>query len=154
MIAGNKLFSTKDSNLKQVFCLPDFINVINEKHVQPLKSFEIPTTVTSLDENCFYGCNELEHLTIPESVKYIPHDIFMRTYNMNNLTFKSKEFVLNGNRMFYTIDNCLHSIELLNFINKINGKEVEIKPLQTFTIPSNVTKLSDNCFAHCNFPQR
>lgn len=37
----------------------------------PIKTFEIPTTITSLDKGCFAYCEELEHVIIPENIKHI-----------------------------------------------------------------------------------
>ena len=54
---------------------------------------------------------------------------------------------MHGDRLFIVKDNCLESIELPESIKKVNDKE--IAKLTSYTIPSNVTKLNDYCFANC-----
>ena len=70
----------------------------------------IPTTVTSLDENCFCRCYDLQKLTIPESFQFIPHGIFMKLEYLKELTLPS-QYKLHGDRLFFVQDNCLHSIK-------------------------------------------
>lgn len=37
----------------------------------PIKTFDISTTITRLDEGCFAYCEELEHITIPKNINRI-----------------------------------------------------------------------------------
>ena len=37
----------------------------------PIKTYDIPTTITRLDEGCFAYCEELEHITIPKNINRI-----------------------------------------------------------------------------------
>ena len=60
-----------------MFYLPNEISMINGEEVDETK-FEIPTTVTSLDEESFYGCFELQQLSIPSTVTDIPMKILMK----------------------------------------------------------------------------
>ena len=122
VILGNKIFKNSQ-HLEQDIYLPNLIKVINGKEVEPMTSFEIPTTVTSLGENCFDNCYELKQLTIPSQYK------------------------LHGNRLFYEIDKCLYSIKLPSSIKKLNEKDVYLETLKTFTIPENITKIGNYCFS-------
>ena len=144
MIIGNKIFSTP--HFEQYIYLPENIQIINGNEVDRSK-MEIPTTVTSLDGNCFYRCYELNELTIPETVCNIPMKTFMKLPQFEELIIKSSKYELNGNRLFYIENYCLHSIHLPTSTWKVNNQD--IKPLKTFTIPTKVTKISDYCFANC-----
>ena len=67
---------------------------------------------------------------------------------MEELTISS-HYELHGDRLFIVKDNCLESIVLPTSIKKVNSKEIELQQLSIYTIPSNVIKLSDYCFANC-----
>ena len=54
---------------------------------------------------------------------------------------------IEGNRIIRIMNKCLETIQIPNRIKKINGKE--ITPLTSYTIPTNVTKINDYCFANC-----
>ena len=146
-IYGNKIYSIKNNQLEQSLFLPTSIKVINHKEVDKLTSFEISTTITSLDEKCFYGCDELKQIIIPETVNNIPNNTFMNLSKLEELTIRSNNYTWKGNRLFGIIDECLYHIKIPQSIKKVNNQE--IKPLETFTIPTNVTKLSEYCFANC-----
>ena len=146
IIIGNKIFNTP--HLDQVIYLTDRIKIINGNEVDGSK-MEIPTIVTSIDEECFHGCEELKQVIIPETVKFIPFDALFKLHMLEELTTVSNEYKLIGDRIFYVVDNCIYSVILPSTIKKVNGKEIELKQLETFTIPTSVTKLSEYCFANC-----
>ena len=54
----------------------------------------------------------------------------MKIAKIEELTISS-QYELYGNRLFFVKDNCLHSIELLSSIKKINREVVQLKPLST-----------------------
>ena len=144
---GNKIFYNKQQ-LKQIIYLPDSVQFINDEEIEPLKTFEIPTTVTSLDEDCFYGCDDLKHIIIPETVIDIPFNTFYRLPSLKRLTTPT-HFEAFGNRVVYVNNNCLYSFELPSSIKKVNDEDIE--DIDCYVLPTNVTKLSDYCFADCDW---
>ena len=70
----------------------------------------------------------------------------MKLPNLMDLVLPQK-FIWNDYKIFYENENCLYCIDLPLSVKRINGKRIEI--LETFTIPTNITKLSDYCFANC-----
>ena len=145
ILCGNKIFTTP--HFKQVLNLPDTIQMINGKLIQKVTSFEIPTSITSLDKNCFEGFHELKQLTIVNSVSHIPYETFLHLSNLKELYLETNKYCLIGNRLFYIEKHCLCSIPLSSSIKKVNDEE--INELETFSIPKCLTKLSDYCFANC-----
>ena len=148
IILGNKIFKNQP-HLEQDIYLPDSIKIINGQEVDGSK-MEIPTTITSLSSKCFRNCDDLFMLSIPQSIKIIPFDILYNhiliELSMLNLYY---QYSVYGDRLFKSDDNCLRSIQLLHPINLINDKVVKVKDFSTYTIPKNVTSISDYCFANC-----
>ena len=143
---GNKIFSIENNHMDQLFYLPVSIEIINGNKFYNNNKIEIPSTITSIGKNCFEGCYYLKYLTLPELLTTIPHDIFSKTNQLKYLQISS-QFITPEKTPFIVRDNCLYSLRLPHSIKQVNGKYVE--SLKTFTIPSNVTKLSDYCFVHC-----
>ena len=59
------------------------------------------------------------------------------------------DWIFEGDRLFRNKNGILSSIILPSSITSINNKEIVYKQLESYTIPSNVTKLNDYCFAWC-----
>ena len=83
---------------------------------------------------------------LPELLTNIPHYTLINLPKLEEITI-STQYELHGDRLFIVKDNCFESIELPSSIKKVNDKE--IAKLTSYTIPSNVTKLNDYCFANC-----
>ena len=144
MIIGNKIFNVL--HLDQSYILPSSLKIINENEVN-LSLFIIPSSVTSIDKKCFIKCFEIEQLVIPQTVIDIPFNALMILPKLQELILESKKFTVFQEKLLYVDNECLKSIELPTSIKKVNNQEV--KSMETFTIPSNVTKISDYCFANC-----
>jgi hypothetical protein len=99
--------------------------MINGKKVDKRK-FEIPTTITSLDKDCFnYNCNDLKQLTIPTTIKTIPKKCIEKCERLTNITFPLNESqMIIGNKIFNT-PQLEQFIYLPRSIQMINGKKVD-----------------------------
>ena len=86
----------------------------------------IPEGVKELDQNCFYGCFELQQINIPDSVQVIPKNSLINLPNLKELTI-SKRYELHGNKLFFVQNNCLYSIELPSSIKEINNKTMKFE---------------------------
>ena len=146
VIYGNKIFTIP--HFKQTFYLPPKVTIINGKEIEKLTSLTIPSHVTSVDEICFKNCNELKELILPETLVNIPHLSLMNNPELEELRI-SPQYELHEDRLFIIKDKCLESIQLPITIKKINGKEIKLYDLTSYTIPTNVTKLNDYCFSNC-----
>ena len=103
----------------------------------------IDNDVKELEEDCFDNwktSDYLERLTIPSSVKIIPMNCFKECTHLTNISIPER-FKLNGDKLYYEINCCLHSIKLPSSIKIINEKEVELQPSTTFIIPSHITRI-------------
>ena len=169
IICGNKIFNNKP-HFNQSFNVPSTIKVICGKPVNST-TFEIPSYVTSFDENCFDHCENLKELILPKSLEEINwnwlskcsniehihinsvmpsihNDILVKLPKLKGVSFSS-EYILEGRKIFYEHDKCLYSIQLPPSVSEINGTHVQLGSMRSFTIPNDVTKLSDCCFRNC-----
>lgn len=88
-------------------------------------SVTIPSSVTSLGNNCFRNCTGLTNVTIPNSVTSLGNNCFQSCGGLTSITIPSGVTSL-GN-------NCFQSCSGLTSI----------------TIPSSVTSLGIDCFQNC-----
>ena len=86
----------------------------------------IPNTVTSLGDDCFYGCSGMTSITIPESVTSLGDDCFWDCESLTSITIP--ETVTNLGRSCFSYCESLTSI----------------------TIPESVTSLGSWCFWNCS----
>ena len=97
IINGNKVLNTP--HFIQIVYLPDSTKIINGNEGDKLTLLEIPTTVTSIDEECFYGCFELKEVIIPSTITNIPHNMFMKLPMLEEITIRSNKNEMKGNRI-------------------------------------------------------
>ena len=104
------------------------ITIIGDKcfYWKNFTSITIPSSVTSLGDDCFGGCTSLKSITIPSSVTTLGQQCFSDCYGLTSITIPSS--------VTYLGDDC--------FSNCIG--------LTSVTIPSSVTYLGHNCFADCS----
>ena len=95
-------------------------------------------------------CSQLTNLVFPIFHKKFHYKFLSPLTNLKNLTI-SRELKFKGDRLYgTTFDGCLYSIELPTSIETVNGTVIEFKQLQSFTLPTNVTKIGEYCFYKCS----
>ena len=147
IVCGTKIFK-KNKHFEQYIHLPDEIEVINDVEVND-SIIEIPTFVTSIDENClnFY----MEQLIIPDSVKSIPKKCLINCIGLSNITLPLNEsHIICGNKIFEKKEHLEQYIYLPQYIQVINNQQVDGS---SFIIPSFITSLSDYCLQGWDYLQ-
>ena len=136
-----------------------------------LSSIKLSENIKELGDNCFENCFSVKEITLPNTLKFIEESLCTNSKNITKITFgKSidiniiskmnqmfnlKEIVIGndyhfkGNRLFRIHNGILSSINLKSSITKINENVIKYTQLTSYTIPTNVTKLDDSCFANC-----
>ena len=145
-IYGKQIYERKP-HFAQAFYLPYNIQYINGKKVFPLTSLEIPSYVTSLDDNCFCKSLCLQNIVLPDNLTNIQHNLFKNINSLTSLSM-SKQYKYHGDRIFMEHDGCLHSIIMPSSIELFNGEKQRWEQIESYSIPSSVTKLADYCFAN------
>ncbi len=111
-------------------------------------SITIPSSVTSLGDDCFNGCTSLKSITIPSSVTTLGKKCLASCFELTSITIPSSVTKL-GDACFSGCYN-LTSITIPSSVTKLGDLCFSgCKSLTSITIPSSVTKLGDLCFETC-----
>lgn len=89
-------------------------------------SVSMPEGITSIDNNAFFGCQNLETVALPESLTTLDHDAFSGCQNLESVTLP----------------------ETLTTLGYSAFKACKL--LKTIKIPSGVTAIPDQCFDGCS----
>lgn len=65
------------------------IKAVNENSGSPVVKVTLPSTLTSIGSQAFYGCNSLEELIIPEGVTEIPKEMAFNATSLKKLVLPS-----------------------------------------------------------------
>lgn len=103
-----------------------------------LTSINIPVSVTTLGESCFYHCS-LTRIEIPESVNFIANRCFD---GLLSLTYID---VVPSNNVYMSIDGVLFTKDKKTIIRHPAGKTIS-----SYTIPNGVTSIDEYCFDNCS----
>lgn len=110
-----------------------------------LMSVYIPEGVTAIDENAFYNCSNLTHISIPDSLMEIGYNAFTGCNNLNAITYKEKTYDAKDN--IYDLYEAVY----------LNAGDIRIEGGVLKEVSSEVTKVSipegvtiiDNAFNDC-----
>ena len=116
---------------------------VNEFEREIIGQEEIPNRI---EES--FNDETITRFTITDSSFIIPHNFFTNLLDLEELIVPS-DFILFSNKLFYVNDHTLYSIDLPCSVDIINNKKREDEPMKSFTIPLDVTKLGNYCFANC-----
>ena len=95
---------------------------------QNIKSYVIPSSVTSIGDSAFSWCDSLSEIVIPSSVTSIGKGAFSCCDSLSEIVIPSSVTSI-GDSAFYDCDS-----------------------LSEIVIPSSVTSIGDSAFYNCSFP--
>ena len=95
---------------------------------QNIKSYVIPSSVTSIGDSAFSCCDSLSEIVIPSSVTSIGYSAFLGCDSLSEIVIPSSVTGI-GDNAFYGCDS-----------------------LSEIVIPSSVTSIGDSAFYDCKFP--
>ena len=110
-------------------------NLIHYTISNPDKEFTVPNTVICLGKHCFFACDNLEKIIIPESV-----------IRMENNPFSGcTKLLVENHSSFYHIENgVIYNKFRTTVIGCLNGTKADY-----LVIPDTVTLISRNSFWNC-----
>ncbi|MCD8290324.1 MAG: leucine-rich repeat domain-containing protein [Prevotella sp.] len=123
-----------------------------------IKEFKVKEGTVKIAKDAFIGCDNLEIVYIPNSVKGIGVDAFYQCKNLKRVIFEKGDMYSEGHEGIISIDagafsECpnLHSINLPDGLIRI-GKNVfaECTSLKKLTLPESLNEIGVNPFRGCN----
>ena len=118
---------------------------------QNIKSYVIPSYVTSIGDHAFSSCRSLSEIVIPSSVTSIGKGAFSCWDSLSEIVIPSSVTGI-GDHAFF--DCCsLSEIVIPSSVTSI-GKYAfsSCRSLSEIVIPSSVTSIGDSAFYNCKFP--
>ena len=101
------------------------------------KTYDIPSSVTSIDGYAFSGCRTLTSINIPSSVTSIGEAAFWNCSALTALT-------VDANNPNYSAEGCM-------LFNKEKTKLIcAVGSQKTYDIPSSVTSIEEDAFQYCS----
>ena len=114
-----------------------------------MESVEIPSSVTSFGEYCFYGCSKLESIDIPSSVTSLGIGCFTQCSYLEKVVIPSSITSLSTN-CFWGCSG-LKNIEIPSSVTSLGGGcFLGCSSLESIIIPSSVEEMGGLIFYGCN----
>ena len=145
-----KVFKNSHSNemIKRVQ-LNDKENVKKQliNHLEPFSySYIVPEGITSIGNECFYGCTLLTSIQLPSSLKSISEHAF--SYSGLKEVIIPDNVTLIGNNCFYRCTS-LTSVQLPSSLKSIGERAFAYTNIPTITIPEGTLFIGNLCFSGC-----
>lgn len=113
-----------------------------------LYSIEIPNSVTSIGDSAFYGCSGLTSIEIPDSVTSIGKSAFQLCYSLTSIVIPDS--VTSIGDLAFNVCLSLTSVEISNSVTSIGYSTfAECSDLTSIVIPNSVTSIGEWVFAGC-----
>lgn len=116
---------------------------------QEITTLEIPSSVTSIGNNAFYGCNGLTSVDLPSSITKMGECIFYNCQNLSSVKLPSEITAISNSAFGECIS--LKNIELPAGITSIGDDAfVNCSNLQNINLPSGITTIGTGAFWYCS----
>ena len=116
---------------------------------QNVKSYVIPSSVTSIGDWAFYGCNSLSEIVIPSSVTSISDRTFSNCDSLSKIVIPSSVTSIGGRA--FSFCRSLSEIVIPSSVTSIGECAfVACRSLSEIVIPSSVTSIDDGAFSCCD----
>ena len=123
---------------------------------QNIESYVIPSSVTSIGDWAFYGCDSLSEIVIPSSVTSIGDWVFSSCSSLKYISIPKSVIGLNGNpfaewngNLECLSPNYIYEDDIL--FNKDRSRIISFRNqnIKSYVIPSSVTSIGDWAFYDC-----
>ena len=115
---------------------------------QEITTLEIPTSVTSIGNHAFYGCNGLTSVEFPSNLSSIGDWAFSNCSGLTSVDLPSSITKM-GECVFYYCKN-LSSVKLPSEITAISNGAFGYSSLKDIELPAGITSIGDDAFVNCS----
>lgn len=117
------------------------------KYVGPGGDVVIPSSVTKLGKEAFYGCTSLTSVVIPDSVTDLGGAAFQKCSNLKSVTIPDSVTEIG----LLTFSECtsLTGVTIPSSVTSIDSWAFGSSGLKSITIPGSVTAMGDEVFGFC-----
>lgn len=125
------------------------VNVISERCFSEyqLETIEIPTTITEIQDYCFWGCVQLQEIKIPDSVIKIGKHCFGSCSSLTKVELSTN--IVELNKSIFSECASLREIILPPYLTRINKNCFCGCDINEIEIPMNVERIGKYCFNEC-----
>lgn len=117
------------------------------ERAEEIKIIELSSKITSIGDFAFYGCTNLNSISIPASVKYIGDYAFAECKGIITVSLGKVETI--GNNAFYECE-ALTAISFPSSLKGIGTKAFyRCGSIKAIIIPETVTNIGSSAFAYC-----
>ena len=146
----SRIISFRNQNIKS-YVIPSSVTSIGDSAFDTCHSLSeivIPSSVTSIGDSAFAGCRYLSEIVIPSSVTSIGKSAFFRCHSLSEIVIPSSVTCI-GDHAFWFCDS-LSEIVIPPSVTCIGkGAFSSCDSLSEIVIPSSVTSIGDSAFAGC-----
>ena len=137
--------------------IPEGVTTINQYGIKtpntetnsPVVRITLPSTLTSIGSQAFYGCNSLEELIIPEGVTEIPQEMAFYATSLKKLVLPSTIQSI-GQSAFRSADLSETDLVIPEGCTSIGNYAFKGSNVKTATTPSTLTTIGIEIFRDCN----
>ena len=146
----SRIISFRNQNIKS-YVIPSCVTSIGDRafsDCDSLSEIVIPSSVTSIGNSAFSSCYSLSEIVIPSSVTSIGDWAFSGCNSLSEIVIPSSVTSI-GDCAFYSCDS-LSEIVIPSSVTSIgNGAFAICRSLSEIVIPSSVTSIGDCAFSRC-----
>ena len=147
----SRIISFRNQNIKS-YVIPSSVTSIGEgtfSLCSSLSEIVIPSSVTSIGDFAFSFCDSLSEIVIPSSVTSIGKGAFFRCHSLSEIVIPSSVASI-GDRAFSFCDS-LSEIVIPSSVTSIGDIAFSgCDSLSEIVIPSSVTSIGDSAFSFCD----
>ena len=148
----SRIISFRNQNIKS-YVIPSSVTSIGDyafSDCRSLSEIVIPSSVTSIGDHAFSDCYSLSEIVIPSSVTSIGDSAFSSCNSLSEIVIPSSVTSI-GKGAFFSCDS-LSEIVIPSSVTSIGkGAFSFCDSLSEIVIPSSVTSIGDNAFYNCYF---
>ena len=149
----SRIISFRNQNIKS-YVIPSSVTSIGNhafSGCDSLSEIVIPSSVTSIGDHAFSGCDSLSEIVIPSSVTSIGKGAFLWCSSLSEIVIPSSVTSIGDSA--FSICSSLSKIVIPSSITSIGkGAFSGCSSLSEIVIPSSVTSIGDCAFDGYNFP--